>query len=129
MWIFFQAILGALKLYLTFACLQFLPLGDAITIMFIEPLFTVILSFMFLNVSVGFIKILLCFGLLAGMAMSVQPPFLFGPTIIMVANVTDQIVEENQAFSDDYYTGVMMALGCATLGNKTEKVFSLQARA
>ena len=120
MWIFFQAILGALKLYLTFACLQFLPLGDAITIMFIEPLFTVILSFMFLNVSVGFIKILLCFGLLAGMAMSVQPPFLFGQTIIMdmVANVTEQIDEENQAFSDDYYTGVTMALGCAVLGKK-----------
>ena len=38
MWIFFQAILGALKLYLTFACLQFLPLGDAITIMFIEAI-------------------------------------------------------------------------------------------
>ena len=117
MWIFFQAILGALKLYLTFACLQFLPLGDAITIMFIEPLFTVILSFLFLHVSAGLIKILLCFGLLAGMAMSVQPPFLFGPkTIIMVANVTDQIDEEAKALTDDYFTGVMMALGCAVLG-------------
>ena len=117
MWIVFQAILGALKLYLTFACLQFLPLGDAITIMFIEPLFTVILSFLFLHVSAGLIKILLCFGLLAGMAMSVQPPFLFGPkTIIMVANVTDQIDEEAKALTDDYFTGVMMALGCAVLG-------------
>ena len=83
--------------------------------MFIEPLFTVVLSFIFLKISAGFVKILLCFGLLAGMAMSVQPPFLFGQEIIeMAVNVTNQT--DSQDKSEDYYTGVTMALGCAILG-------------
>ena len=78
-WIALQAVLGALRLYLSFSCLQYLPLGDALTIIFTEPLFTIVLSFILLKSSIGFIKIILGIGLLAGMTLSIQPPFLFGP--------------------------------------------------
>ena len=78
-WIALQAVLGALRLYLSFSCLQYLPLGDALTIIFTEPLFTVVLSFILLKASIGFTKIILCIGLLTGMTLSIQPPFLFGP--------------------------------------------------
>ena len=77
-WIVLQALLGALRLYLSFSCLQYLPLGDALTIIFTEPLFTVVLSFILLKASIGFMQIILCIGLLAGMTLSIQPPFLFG---------------------------------------------------
>ena len=76
-WIAFQALFGALRLYFNFACLQYLPLGDALTIIFTEPLFTVILSFLLLKTSIGFIKFILCIGLLTGMMLSIQPPFIF----------------------------------------------------
>ena len=81
-WIAFQALFGALRLYFNFACLQYLPLGDALTIIFTEPLFTVILSFLLLKTSIGFIKFILCIGLLTGMMLSIQPPFMFNANVL-----------------------------------------------
>ena len=81
-WIAFQALFGALRLYFNFACLQYLPLGDALTIIFTEPLFTVVLSFILLKTSIGFIKFILCLGLLTGMMLSIQPPFMFNANVL-----------------------------------------------
>ncbi len=44
-----QAVLGGVRLYMNFKCLGFMPLGDALTIIFTEPLFTIILSLIFLR--------------------------------------------------------------------------------
>ncbi len=78
LWVGLQALLGAVRLYINYLLLAYLPLGDAVTIMFIEPLFTVVLSFIFLRIAAGFLKIFLCLGLLLGMILTVQPPFIFG---------------------------------------------------
>ena len=77
-WIFLQAVLSAIRLYLSYALLAFIPLGDAVTILFVEPLFTLVFSFLFLRVSASIWKILLCFGLLLGMILTVQPTLVFG---------------------------------------------------
>ena len=77
-WVCLQAALSALRLYLSYALLAYLPLGDAVTIIFVEPLFTLVFSFLCLGISASILKILLCFGLLLGMTFTVQPPFIFG---------------------------------------------------
>ena len=77
-WVCLQAVLSALRLYVSYAMLAYLPLGDAVTIMFVEPLFTLVFSFLFLRLSASLWRILLCFGLLLGMVFTVQPPFVFG---------------------------------------------------
>merc|ERR1712141_584887 len=109
-WIALQAVLGALRLYLSFSCLQYLPLGDALTIIFTEPLFTIVLSFILLKSSIGFIKIILGIGLLAGMTLSIQPPFLFGPKS---KNNSSDLMQDNE----NYYVGVTLALSCAIFGS------------
>merc|ERR1712141_232228 len=109
-WIALQAVLGALRLYLSFSCLQYLPLGDALTIIFTEPLFTVVLSFILIKASIGFTKIILCIGLLTGMTLSIQPPFLFGPKS---NNNTSDLIQDNK----NYYVGVTLALSCAIFGS------------
>jgi drug/metabolite transporter (DMT)-like permease len=127
-WIALQAILGAVRLYLNFSCLEYLPLGDALTIIFTEPLFTVILSFILLRIAVGIFKVLLCFGLLSGMILSVQPPFIFGNTKIMVVNdnnttataIMDAVNDGNSTSlnndvsgdNPDYYTGNFKSTVC-----------------
>ena len=136
LWVALQAAFGAIRLYLNFACLEFLPLGDALTIIFTEPLFTVILSFILLRISVGIVKIILCFGLLSGMMLSVQPPFIFGSpdsldgldglsslnltndNDIDDINVTSlAVMEEQDIHRELYYNGVLMAMGCAVCGS------------
>ena len=57
--------------------LVFLPLGDALTIIFTTPLFTVILSFVFFRIRIGLWKAGLCAVLFAGMILNIQPPFIF----------------------------------------------------
>ena len=132
-WIGLQALLGAVRLYLNYLLLAYLPLGDAVTIMFIEPLFTVVFSFVFLRVSAGLWKILLCLGLLAGMILTVQPPFIFGPVANgnhTGSNITE-IVGEKPGSDEGYFKGVLMGIGCAVMGafcniliNKCSKVRS-----
>ena len=72
-----QGLVGAVRLYLNFSCLAFLPLGDALTIIFTEPLFTMIFSCIAFRYKVGICQVSLAFGLLAGMIMCVQPPIFF----------------------------------------------------
>ena len=72
-----QALVGAIRLYLNFSCLAFLPLGDALTIIFTEPLFTMVFSCMAFRYRVSLCQIFLAFGLLSGMVMCIQPPILF----------------------------------------------------
>ena len=90
-WIFLQAVLSAIRLYLSYALLAFIPLGDAVTILFVEPLFTLVFSFIFLRVSASIWKILLCFGLLLGMILTVQPTLVFGKVQVRISRPSYKI--------------------------------------
>ena len=72
-----QALVGAIRLYLNFACLAYLPLGDALTIIFTEPLFTMFFSCLAFRYRLGFCQLGLAFCLLSGMILCVQPPIFF----------------------------------------------------
>jgi len=136
-----QALLAGIRLYLNFRCLAFLPLGDALTIIFTEPLFTVVLSLIFLRVRIGVWKGALCLGLAAGMVLCVQPPFIFSQrhlnfedddddnngtaaawniSDLAFGNETTAASPNNPGtpfFTADYYFGVILAIGCAVCGS------------
>ena len=129
--------------YVACRCLAFLPIGDALTIIFTEPLFTVLLSLLFLRVRIGVWKAALCAGLAAGMILCVQPPFIFSqhhfdvsdidgddegnstsPTAAASWNISELVLgvmppseEPVTPFGANYYFGVILAMGCAVCGS------------
>jgi len=72
-----QSITSGARVGLTFACLELLPIGDALTIIFSEPLWTLVLSKMFLRTRVGWWKIIFSLFLITGVVLCTQPPVLF----------------------------------------------------
>ena len=120
-----------------FRCLAFLPIGDALTIIFTEPLFTVLLSLIFLRVKIGVWKAALCVGLAAGMILCVQPPFIFSQhhfdfdfdddddnATSAARNISDLVFGSANVtspkpapFTGNYYFGVILAIGCAVCGS------------
>ena len=108
-----QAFVGAARLLLNFACLSYLPLGDALTLIFSEPLFTMGLSLVCSGARVTPCKVVLAALLAAGMVLCIQPPCIF-----QHYSITSLKAEETST-SDrgDYNLGVAMALGCAVCGS------------
>ena len=113
LFVFFQAVFGAARLYMNFLCLSYMPLGDALTIIFTEPLFTIVLSLIFFRIGIGFFKIVLGLGLIGGMILCIQPPFIF-PNNEEVKEGDKEELEEGRGSA--YYTGVALAAGCAFSG-------------
>ena len=73
-----QGICSGVRLLLQLACLHYLPLGDALTLIFTEPLWTVVASKLVLGTRIGPWKFFFALLLLTGMFLCIQPPFLFG---------------------------------------------------
>jgi drug/metabolite transporter (DMT)-like permease len=65
------------RVFLQFACLAFMPLGDALTLVFTEPLWTIILSKLVLRIRIGWWKTLFGIVLISGMVLTIQPDFMF----------------------------------------------------
>jgi drug/metabolite transporter (DMT)-like permease len=74
-----QGLLSGARVFLQFACLSFMPLGDALTLVFTEPLWTIILSKIVLKIEIGWWKTIFGVFLLSGMVLCIQPPFIFPP--------------------------------------------------
>merc|ERR1712179_308732 len=76
-----QSITSAARVGLTFACLELLPIGDALTIIFSEPLWTIVLSKVFLRTPVGLLKMVFSLFLITGVVLCTQPPVIFSSAI------------------------------------------------
>ncbi|XP_023321638.1 uncharacterized protein LOC111696300 [Eurytemora carolleeae] len=74
-----QGLLSGVRVFLQFACLSFMPLGDALTLVFTEPLWTIIISKIILKINIGWWKTIFGIFLLSGMVLCIQPPFIFHP--------------------------------------------------
>lgn len=122
-----QGILGGLRVFLTFACVGYMPLGDALTLVFTEPLWTIILSKFILHIRIGVWKTLFGLVLVTGVVLCVQPPFLFpDPSIIdapidnttdINGNVTAANSLQDEPGSDNYFLGAGLAIGAALTGS------------
>jgi drug/metabolite transporter (DMT)-like permease len=54
-----------------------MPLGDALTLVFTEPLWTIILSKLILKIKIGWWKGVFGLILISGMVLTIQPDFMF----------------------------------------------------
>ena len=76
----FVGIFGSLTTLTSFACLKFMPVGDAMTLIFTNPLFTMIFAAIFLGHRLTCIKNVSALILFAGIILVTKPPFLFPET-------------------------------------------------
>ena len=134
-----QGMMGGLKNLLQFACVLFMPLGDALTIVFTEPLWTLLLSRIVLRLKISAWKIIFGCLLVSGMILCIQPPFLFpsggrhqpdslepphnGTHDRSVGSLAAIFMRRRRTVSEgptdvqtDYYIGVVLALGTAVTG-------------
>jgi len=133
-----QSLASAARVGLTFACLEYLPIGDALTIIFSEPLWTLMLSKLFLRTRVGWWKLSFSLVLITGVVLCTQPPVIFSSPSIThhhhhrhyhhghekhdsmgvqheladSSNATQDVIPDG----DRYYMGVLLALGAAISG-------------
>ena len=75
--IVFQGLCGSVVTICAFSSVLFMPLGDALTLLFTEPLSTMIAAAIFLGHRIRLFRMALGFILLIGVVLVIQPPFLF----------------------------------------------------
>jgi len=80
--IVFQGFLGGLMIICAFCSVLYLPLGDALTMIFSAPLSTMVIAAIFLKHSLRLYKITFGLLLLVGTIMVVRPPFIFDVRIL-----------------------------------------------
>ena len=121
-----QSICAGGRVGLTFGCLKFLPIGDALTIIFSEPLWTLVLSKIFLKTRIGWWKLVFSLVLISGVILCTQPPFLFVSPQDRHHHHHDhhkeEYVSKNRTSESptaenlDYFIGVSLAIGAALTG-------------
>ena len=121
-----QSLFAGGRVGLTFGCLKFLPIGDALTIIFSEPLWTLVLSKIFLKTRIGWWKLLFSIVLISGVVLCTQPPFLFASPQDRHHHHHDHQKEEPHSSNSseesravenvDYFIGVSLAVGAASTG-------------
>lgn len=72
-----QGIFGGIMVICTYSCVLFLPLGDAMTLVFSAPICTMVMAAIFLGHRLRLFKITFGFLLLTGTILVVRPPFIF----------------------------------------------------
>jgi len=136
-----QSLASAARVGLTFACLEYLPIGDALTIIFSEPLWTLMLSKLFLKTRVGWWKLSFSLVLITGVVLCTQPPVIFSSPNITHHHhhrhyhhgheehdgegVQHELADSSNSTQDNnpdgdpnrYYIGVLLALGAAISGS------------
>jgi len=148
-----QSLFSGARVGLTFACLEFLPLGDALTIIFSEPLWTLLLSKIFLKTRIGWWKFTFAFVLISGVVLCTQPPFLFSSPsphkarhhhhhhhchhhhhhhwhlhrTAVEENNTDIATATAKSVSEDcgYNIGVLLAVGAAVTGSASNVIVAM----
>ena len=73
----FQGLLGGFMIICSFCSVLYLPLGDALTLIFSAPISTMVMAAIFLGHRLRFYKITFGLLLLSGTVLVVRPPFLF----------------------------------------------------
>ena len=117
--IVFQGIFGGLLIILGFSAVLFMPLGDALTLIFSAPLSTMCTAAIFLGQQLRLFKITCGVMLVIGTVLVIKPPFLFNPDLdgidpnnTMVTTFYSGIYHEEKHDSL-YFIGVIIALSSA----------------
>jgi len=111
-----QGFLSGIRVGLTFVSLQFIPIGDALTIIMTEPIWTLILSKMFLKTPVGIWKFAFSCSLLVGVILCAQPPFIFKAVNSEQEEIANETAKEEETENEPQYfssEGYYIGLACA----------------
>ena len=126
--IVFQGIFGALLIILGFSCVLFMPLGDALTLIFSAPLSTMCTAAIFLGQQLRLFKITCGVMLVIGTVLVIKPPFIFNPDLDDIDDTVDRSSHNNNRstvtsfysslYHQDkhdslYFIGVIIALSSA----------------
>ena len=105
---------------LTFTAVSKIPIGDALTVVYGSPLFTMILSFIFLGHRLRLYKLSFALVLIVGIILVVRPPFLFhdkDQKIIKKShNSHVSISYVKKSHDSQYFWGITSAIGAAIVG-------------
>ena len=101
--VIFQGICGGLMVICSVSSVTFMPLGDAMVLIFMAPLSTMILAAIFLRHTVRLYKIVNALLLIAGAILVIQPTFIF-----------DNLQNLTPSYHNYYYyLGAVIALSSA----------------
>ena len=110
-----QGFLAGLNMICLYLGVLYIPLGDALTIIYTAPIFTMIFSYIFLRTRQGFWKIFLATLLMIGVILVIRPPLIFSqnPPKSKETNQTFMAGENKSRMKIEtfHWTGVAMSLG------------------
>lgn len=100
------------------AAIPYMPLGDLIVISFASPVFSVFLDRIVLKRLLTFLSVGLCFLIVVGDVLVVQPPFIFGEDENIETSKALLSEEEtgNTKRGGNYYVGVGLGIYAAAAG-------------
>jgi len=119
-------ILNGLNMMCYFLGVLYIPLGDALTIIYTGPMFTMIFSYIFLGTKQGLWKLSCTLLLLVGVTLAVRPPFIFSQTDLHIQENNQTILVRTISFRElstsldnkegFHWIGVLLCFGAASLG-------------
>ena len=121
-----QGVLAGLNMMCSYLGVLYIPLGDALTIIYTAPIFTMIFSYIFLRTRQGLWKVSLAILLMIGVILVIRPPFIF-PQNPPKLQFLQQRKKTNQTFNAAekissmdletiHWMGVAMSLGASCIG-------------
>ncbi len=105
---------GGLTMVSAYSCVRFMPVADAMTLIFTNPLFTIIFEVIFVGAKLTWLKIVGGSCLMAGIVLVMKPPFLFPPPNEIIDNSTysalstawhDYLDRDGQEIADHFNSG------------------------
>ena len=109
---FIQATSTGAILLCSYLSILNMPFGDALTIIFTSPIFTMMISTVYLKERCKFFKVLCAVTLFVGVLFVLQPPILFNAT----DDGTENSGNNNESSEYSYYFGASMALVASVTG-------------
>ena len=106
--IFLQAICSGTIILFTYIALLYMPFGDAMTVIFTAPIFSMIFAKFFLKEPCSIYKTFCLISLILGVMLVLQPPFIFGQS----NRKTDFGIAKTKR-GVEYYYGAGLAFGSA----------------
>lgn len=107
----------------SYLAVLYIPLGDAMTLIYAGPIFTMTFAFLFLRIRQGPWKIFFALVLVLGVILVVRPPFIFPNDNLCNDTNGNHTVKrvfysEKNDFKKDnhFWIGVALALGAACIG-------------
>jgi len=106
--------------FASLAAIPFMPIGDLIVICFVSPVFSVFLDWIVLKRSLNLLSVSLCFLIILGNLMVVQPPIIFPGK-----DSEKEVMENSEVITDIsqkkhgqyYYVGVVLYLYSSSRGS------------